>query len=143
MRKTNTITLGSWIESNSRTKSVQPPSYDELLYKDGIRTSDIGLILHQKELGELADPELLEIMQKMTKPDIKGSAFSGWSDDQLLTLCKSRRCNTFHDMKEYIDWLGSSSEKAKFTRESFVADLKAQEQFEELRKQMGGDDKKE
>lgn len=142
MRKSNTITLGSWFEPNGRNKAVQPPSYDELIYVDGVRTSDIGLILHQKELGELSDPELIEIMQKMAKPDVKGSAFSGWSDDQLLTLCKSRRCNTFHDMKEYMDWLSSSSEQAKFTRESFVADLKAQEQYDELRKQNDGSDNK-
>lgn len=142
MRKSHTFLPGSWFETQSRPISVEAPSYEELIYVDGERRSDIGLILHQKELGQLQDSELIEIMQQMTKPNSKGSAFSGWSDDQLLSLCKSRRCNTFHDMKEYIDWLSSSSEKAKFTRENFVADLKAQEQFEEIRKQIGNDDKK-
>lgn len=93
--------------------------FTDLLNSDGERRSDVYYLFHQKHLDKLNPTSLQYYLDKLREP-YPTNPFEGFSDDELMAVIKSRRCNTFSDMKRYLDNCVAQTERAREFREDFV-----------------------
>ena len=102
---------------------AQDNIFTELLNSDGERRSDVYYLFHQKHLDKLNPTSLQYYLDKLREP-YPSNPFQGFSDDELMAVIKSRRCNTFSDMKRYLDNCVAQTERAREFREDFIARAK-------------------
>lgn len=96
--------------------------FSDLLCNDGERRSDVYYLFHQKHLDKLNPTSLQYYLDKLKQP-YPNNPFDGFSDEQLISCIKSRRCNTFSDMKRYLDNCVADTEDARNWREEFVKNI--------------------
>ena len=118
-------------------KAIQPTllSFDELLITDGVRHSDISLYLHQQTLSDVDAFNIKEYIDTQVNKASPVNPFDGWSDDKLLSICKSRRCNSLTDMKQYIDWLSDTSQEATNYRENLSREYDEEQELKNALKE--------
>lgn len=129
-------------ECSSPGKAVELMPFDELLFKEGVRQSDISLYMHQQTLDEFDASQIREYIDKMTLVPNAQDIFKDVSDEKLLQACKSRRCSDFADMKNYIDYLALQSSMARAELQSLQESEKKENAIVETFKKLFSSDKK-
>lgn len=76
------------------------------------RCSDVNYLFHQMHLDKLNPTSLQYYIDKLRAPS-GPDYFANFTDEQIFATIKSRYCNTFSDVKRYLDNCMAETEQAK------------------------------
>lgn len=96
---------------------VVPSIFNELLLDiddDGVitRCSDVNYLFHQMHLDKLNPISLQYYVDQLRAPS-GPNYFANFTDEQIFATIKSRYCNTFSDVKRYLDNCMAETDQAK------------------------------
>ncbi len=96
---------------------VVPSIFSELLVDiddEGCitRFSDVNFLFHQLHLDKLNPTSLQYYIDQLRAPS-GPNYFSNFTDEQIFATIKSRYCNTFSDVKRYLDNCMAETDQAK------------------------------
>lgn len=79
----------------------QPSIFDELLFDDGTRCSDISFIFNQTRLDKIISKDNFDAYFSALFRDNTPNPYEGMSDDEIMQFVKDRRLSTFNDWYNY------------------------------------------
>lgn len=79
----------------------QPSIFDELLFDDSTRCSDITFIFNQQRLDKVISKDNFDAYFSALLRDGSPNPYEGMSDDDIISLVKDRRLSTFNDWYNY------------------------------------------
>ena len=119
----------------------QPSIFDELLFDDCTRCSDISFIFNQTRLDKIISKDNFDAYFSSLFRDGTPNPYEGMSDDDLMSLVKDRRMTSFNDFFNYTRNLqrdASDLEEYKSMLESRNKQIKeANDKIDEMRKNLG------
>lgn len=96
--KKNRIPFDSPVTCNE-ANYYNPSLFDEFLYIDGIRYSDITYLFHQDRLDKRISTFDLENYVSALRDRLPENVFAGMSNDVICDLIQSRRITNFADLR--------------------------------------------
>lgn len=119
----------------------QPSIFDELLFDDGTRCSDVTFIFNQTRLDKVISKDNFDAYFSALFRDGSPNPYAGMSDDDIMSLVKDRRMSSFNDFYNYTRNLqrdASELEEYKSALESRQKQIKeANDKLEEFRNKLG------
>lgn len=119
----------------------QPSIFDELLFDDGTRCSDITFIFNQTRLDKIISKDNFDAYFSALFRDGSRDPYDGMSDDDIMSLVKDRRMSSFNDFFNYTRSLqrdASELEEYKSMLEERKKKIKeANDKIDEMRKKLG------
>ncbi len=119
----------------------QPSIFDELLFDDGTRCSDVTFIFNQTRLDKIISKDSFDAYFSALFRDGSPNPYEGMSDDDIMSLVKDRRMSSFNDFYNYTRNLqrdASELDEYKSVLEARQKQIKdANDKIEEMRKQLG------
>ena len=119
----------------------QPSIFDELLFDDGTRCSDVTFIFNQTRLDKIISKDNFDAYFSALFRDGSPNPYQGMSDDDIMSLVKDRRMSTFNDFYNYTRNLqrdASELQEYKSALEARQKQIKdANDKLEEFRKKLG------
>lgn len=119
----------------------QPSIFDELLFDDCTRCSDVSFIFNQTRLDKIISKDNFDAYFSSLFRDGTPNPYEGMSDDDIMSLVKDRRMTSFNDFYNYTRNLqrdASDLQEYKSMLEARQKQIKeANNQIEEMRKKLG------
>lgn len=119
----------------------QPSIFDELLFDDCTRCSDVSFIFNQTRLDKIISKENFDAYFSSLFRDGTPNPYEGMSDDDIMSLVKDRRMTSFNDFYNYTRNLqrdASELQEYKSMLEARQKQIKdANSKLEELRRKLG------
>ena len=119
----------------------QPSIFDELLFDDSTRCSDVTFIFNQTRLDKVISKDNFDAYFSALFRDGSPNPYEGMSDDDIMSLVKDRRMSSFNDFYNYTRNLqrdATELEEYKNALEARQKQIKdANDKIEEMRKKLG------
>lgn len=109
----------------------QPSIFDEFLFDDGTRCSDITFIFNQTRLDKIISKDNFDAYFSNLFRDNTPNPYEGMSDDEIMQFVKDRRLSNFNDWYNYTRCLVDDCtdlERYKAEIESRKASLRDKEE---------------
>lgn len=118
-----------------------PSLFDEFLFDEETRVSDISFIFNQQRLDKVISKDNFDSYFAALFKDGSPNPYDGLSDDDIMDLVKDRRLSSFNDWYNYTRNLQQDSSDLQRYKNSLVERKKQQDdakkRFENLRKELG------
>ena len=119
----------------------QPSIFDELLFDDCTRCSDVSFIFNQTRLDKIISKDSFDAYFSALFRDGSPNPYEGMSDDDIMSLVKDRRMTSFNDFYNYTRNLqhdASELQEYKSMLEARQKQIKdTNDKLEEMRKKLG------
>ena len=119
----------------------QPSIFDELLFDDCTRCSDVSFIFNQQRLDKIISKDNFDSYFSALFRDGSPNPYDGMSDDDIMSLVKDRRMNSFNDFYNYTRNLqrdASELQEYKSMLEARQKQIKdAKDKLADFRKKLG------
>ena len=129
------------IDVHPKCTYYQPSIFDELLFDEGTRCSDVSFIFNQTRLDKIISKDNFDAYFSALFRDGSPNPYEGMSDDDITSLVKDRRMSSFNDFYNYTRNLqrdASQLEEYKSALEARQKQIKdANDKLEEMRKKLG------
>ena len=129
------------IDVSPKCTYYQPSIFDELLFDDGTRCSDVSFIFNQTRLDKIISKDNFDAYFSALFRDGSPNPYEGMSDDDIMSLVKDRRMSSFNDFYNYTRNLqrdASELQEYKSALEARQKQIKdANDKLEEMRKKLG------
>ena len=119
----------------------QPSIFDELLFDDCTRCSDVSFIFNQTRLDKIISKDSFDAYFSALFRDGSPNPYEGMSDDDIMSLVKDRRMSSFNDFYNYTRNLQRDATELQEYKSALEARQKqikdANDKIEEMRKKLG------
>ena len=119
----------------------QPSIFDELLFDDCTRCSDVSFIFNQQRLDKIISKDNFDAYFSALFRDGSPNPYEGMSDDDIMSLVKDRRMSSFNDFYNYTKNLQRDASELQEYKNALEARQKhikdANDKIEEMRKKLG------
>ncbi len=119
----------------------QPSIFDELLFDDCTRCSDVTFIFNQTRLDKIISKDSFDAYFSALFRDGSPNPYEGMSDDDIMSLVKDRRMSSFNDFYNYTKNLQRDASELQEYKNALEARQKqikdANDKIEEMRKNLG------
>lgn len=89
------------IDNLPKCSYYQPSIFDELLFDDCTRCSDISFIFNQSRLDKIISKDNFDAYFSALFRDATPNPYEGLSDDEILQFVKDRRLTSLNDWYNY------------------------------------------
>lgn len=118
-----------------------PSLFDEFLFDEETRVSDITFIFNQQRLDKVISKDNFDSYFAALFKDGTPNPYDGLSDDEIMDLVKDRRLSTFNDWYNYTRNLQQDSSDLQRFKSSLDARKKQQDEalkrLENFKKELG------
>ena len=102
----------------SEANYYNPSLFDEFLYVNGMRFSDITYLFHQDRLDKRISAVDLDNYVSALRDRLPNNVFKGMSNDEICNLIQSRRITNFADLRSQALYNAYQADKLRHQQES-------------------------